>query len=151
MNEVPPSENRGKLIVGVDDDAANLAFLKANLVTAGYTFLGAANGLECLGLVLRAPPRLILLDIEMPLIDGFETCRRLRAIADFASVPIAFLTARKTREDVKLGLSVGGNDFIIKPFKREHLLERVNYWMSHRPGAAAPPTSTSGSTGPATR
>ena len=62
--------------------------------------------------------------------DGFETCRKLREMPELGRVPIAFLTARKTPEDVRHGLDVGGNDFIVKPFDPGKLLERVAHWTS---------------------
>jgi DNA-binding response OmpR family regulator len=96
--------------------------------------MGAASGPELLALSLRVVPRLILLDIQMPEMDGFETCRRLRANRDLVRVPIAFLTGRKTFEDVAEGLSSGGNDFILKPFKVRHLLGRVEHWTSRQIG-----------------
>ncbi len=119
-----------KIVLGVDDVPENLFLLQAIVKSGGYTFLGAKSGLECLSLVMRVTPRLILLDIEMPQIDGFETCRRLRANDQVKRVPVAFLTARKSPEDVRLGLDVGGNDFILKPVDPVKLLERVRHWTS---------------------
>jgi CheY-like chemotaxis protein len=66
--------------------------LKAVLEAAGYAFLAASNGAECLSLAARAAPRLILLDVQMPGLDGFETCRRLRADWRLKAVPVAFLS-----------------------------------------------------------
>jgi DNA-binding response OmpR family regulator len=77
-------------------------------------------------------PKLILLDVQMPEMDGFETCRRLRGMFLIKTVPVAFLTARKSPEDVRMGLSAGGNDFIVKPFDPEKLLGRVDHWMGRR-------------------
>lgn len=139
MSDNPANDSRNKIVIGVDDNEANLAFLKSAVTSAGYTFFGATSGAECLSLVLRVPPRLILLDIQMPWMDGFETCRRLRALAETATVPIAFLTACKTREDVRTGLAAGGNDFIVKPFLPAHLLERVRHWTTRSVRAAATP------------
>ena len=92
----------------------------------------ARSGSECLSLVMRATPRLVLLDIEMPAMDGFETCRRLRTMDATKHIPVAFLTARKSAEDVKLGVAVGGNDFIVKPFDRAKLVDRIQHWTSRR-------------------
>jgi CheY-like chemotaxis protein len=131
---------RSKIVIGVDDLPENLTMLKSLLSAAGYQFLGVTSGPECLNIVHRAQPRLILLDVQMPEMDGFETCRRLRTIPEIRPVPIAFLTARKSREDVQAGLAAGGNDFIIKPFDTVKLLERVRHWVARRvdqPKAAA--------------
>ncbi|HVA12300.1 MAG TPA: response regulator [Stellaceae bacterium] len=119
-----------KIVVGVDDAPENLKMLEAAVLAGGYTFVGAASGIKCVSMLTRMVPRLILLDIEMPDIDGFETCRRIRLSPELRHVPVAFLTARRATEDVKQGLAVGGNDFIIKPFDIVKLLERIKYWTA---------------------
>jgi two-component system, OmpR family, response regulator len=137
MTEAAAKNNvRHKLVLGVDDQQQNLAFLNTVLMGAGYTFVGVESGEHCLSLVQLMPPRLILLDIQMPDLDGFETCRRLRAMPALEAVPIAFLTARKTRDDVRTGIAAGGNDFIVKPCSPQKLLERVGYWTSRRANVA---------------
>jgi DNA-binding response OmpR family regulator len=123
-----------KLVLATDDAPEILFLLGASLKVGGYHFMGTASGTELLALSLRVVPRLILLDVEMPGMDGFETCRRLRANTDLTRVPIAFLTARKTFEDVTEGLGAGGNDFILKPFVPSQLLERVHHWTSRQIG-----------------
>jgi two-component system, OmpR family, response regulator len=128
----PATNNRSKIVVGVDDMAESLSLVGHIVSDAGYVFMGAAGGAECLALVARIVPQFILLDVEMPKMDGFETCRRLRADWRLTHVPIAFLTARKTSEDVRKGMAVGGNDFVLKPFDRAKLIERLNYWTRHR-------------------
>jgi two-component system, OmpR family, response regulator len=125
-------DTKSKVIIGVDDTPANLAILRATLVGAGYSFIGVDSGEECLRLVLCASPRLILLDIQMPGLDGLETCRRLRAIQEMTTVPIAFLTSRRTPIDVRMGMAAGGNDFIVKPFQATSLLDRVRHWSTTR-------------------
>ncbi len=127
------SGNSSKVILGVDDAPENLILLKGAVTAGGYSFVGAKSGIECLSLLVRVVPRLILLDIEMPEMDGFEVCRRIRMDGNLRSVPVAFLTARKTAEDVRTGMDVGGNDFIIKPFDVLKLLERIRHWTSYRP------------------
>lgn len=119
---------RNKIILGVDDQPENIAILKAVLESAGYAFLEASSGPDCLSLAARSSPRLILLDIQMPGMDGFETCRRLRSDWRLKSVPVAFLTGRRSAEDVRAGIEAGGNDFITKPFDHERLLSRVDHW-----------------------
>jgi len=126
-----------KIVMGVDDAPENLFMLQAAIKHAGYTFLGAKSGAECLSLVSRVVPRLILLDIEMPEMDGYETCRKLRSNPELRHVPIAFLTARKTPADVTAGMQAGGNDFIVKPFDHIKLIERVRHWTSRSVGRAS--------------
>jgi two-component system, OmpR family, response regulator len=135
MNESgATSSNKSKIILAIDDEAENIVLLSKILSSANYTFFGASNGTEALILVERVIPRLILLDVEMPHVDGFAVCRRLRAEQRLRHVPIAFLTARKTTEDVRAGMAAGGNDFITKPFEAEKLLTRVGHWTTRKVG-----------------
>lgn len=124
--------NKNKVVIGVDDLPQHLRLLQQCVLSGGYTFIGVPSGLECLKLVSRVEPRLILLDVQMPEVDGFETCRRLRREPGLSHVPIAFLTSRNSTDDVKAGLAAGGNDFILKPVVIARLMERVNYWTSRR-------------------
>jgi CheY-like chemotaxis protein len=127
-----PTEASSKIVLGVDDAPENLFLLQSAVKAGGYTFVGAKSGAECLSLLHRIMPRLILLDIEMPMMDGFAVCRQIRASREFQHIPIAFLTARKTSEDVKRCLEVGGNDFIVKPFDLAKLLDRIKHWTAKR-------------------
>jgi CheY-like chemotaxis protein len=126
-----------RTVLAVDDAPENLAFIKACLASAGYTVFAARSGEECLTLLTRITPRMILLDVQMPGIDGFETCRQIRKRKELTQVPIAFLTARKGAEDVKECVASGGNDFIVKPFECQKLLDRVSHWTTHRAPARA--------------
>ena len=132
MSLIAPDRS-SKIVVGVDDEADNLMLLKGLIEGAGFLFMPAWSGAECITLVTRIQPRLILLDIEMPAgLDGFTTCRRVRQIPLLKAVPIVFLTGRKTGEDVKECLKAGGNDFIVKPFDPVKLIERIEYWTNRR-------------------
>jgi len=137
MSDAEFAARRGKIILGVDDQADNIMILESLIEAQGFTFFGVNSGAEGLSLAQRVNPRLILLDIQMPDMDGLETCRRLRRIPAFAATPVAFLTARKAVEDVKAGIAAGGNDFILKPIDPEKLLARVAHWTSRRISAAA--------------
>ena len=133
MSPADPSR-KNKIVMGVDDQPENLMILEALIENHGYSFFGASSGAECLSLAARVAPKLILLDVQMPEMDGFETCRRLRGMVGMQHVPVAFLTARKAPEDVRTGLGAGGNDFIVKPFDPVKLLTRVDHWMGRRVG-----------------
>jgi two-component system OmpR family response regulator len=119
-----------KIVIGVDDAAENLKMIEAVVVAGGYSFLGVSSGSECLSLLTRVAPRLILLDIEMPGMSGFETCRKIRRSPELDHVPVAFLTARHGIDDVKEGIAAGGNDFIVKPFDVLKLIERIKHWTT---------------------
>lgn len=133
MNE---ARKNGKPVVGVDDMSENLMLLRAVLEASGYIFFSYDSGVRCLELLPRACANLILLDIQMPVLDGFETCRRLRWWPDLGAIPVAFLTASKNAEDLRAGLDAGGNDFILKPFDVTRLLIRIAHWCA---GRAVPP------------
>lgn len=128
--------NRHKIVVGIDDDIDQLILLQTHLDAEGYTFFGANSGAQGLLLLERAEPRLIILDVAMPGMDGFETCRRIRAGHGLARVPILLLTARRTEADLRQAKEVGANDFIIKPFDAVKLAKRVHYWVNRRVGVA---------------
>jgi CheY-like chemotaxis protein len=134
MSESNRIAYKNKVILGVDDTPQHLRLLEQCILAGGYTFLGAGSGVECLKLVTRVEPRLILLDVQMPVLDGYETCRRLRGEPALDHVPIAFLTSRNSPDDVRQGLAVGGNDFILKPVAFHRLMERVQHWTSRRVG-----------------
>lgn len=124
-----------RLVVAVDDQPEILSLIAAILESAHYNVLCVGSGAACIDLLFKVTPRLVLLDIEMPEMNGFQTCRRVRANPAHRLVPVVFLTARKAFEDVTEGLSSGGNDFIIKPPRRSLLLERVGHWTTKQLGA----------------
>jgi adenylate cyclase len=113
----------GRILV-VDDTPANIKLLDAVLGSQGYTVLPAASGAEALSLVDQEPPDLVLLDILMPGMDGYEVCRRLRAQPATAHLPVIMITASETKDKIK-GLEAGADDFLAKPFDQAELLARV--------------------------
>ena len=127
---------RSPVVLCVDDDPDDLSVLRTALWDSGDTFVGAACGEDCLRIADRSPPRVILLDIDMPGLGGLETCRRLRENPAFKTIPIVFLSATETHADVTRGLALGGNDFIVKPIHGEAMRQRVAYWAGDRVGIA---------------
>lgn len=113
------------VILVVDDEAAGRATLEALLYQQGYTLVFASNGLEAIAQATHLLPDLILLDVMMPGIDGFEVCRRLRADLRVAEVPIILITALDDRASHVAGFDAGADDFITKPFDRFVLRARV--------------------------
>jgi DNA-binding NtrC family response regulator len=109
----------------VDDVAANLAVLTATLEPQGYEILATASGAAALLVAAKAQPDLILLDILMPELDGFETCRRLKQSEVTRDIPVIFITARGETESVVEGFRAGGVDYVVKPFQAEEVLSRV--------------------------
>jgi pilus assembly protein CpaF len=137
-----------KGILIVDDDAETIALLESIGRKAGYRVFSASSGEECLAMLSRVAPQLIMLDVNMPDVDGFETCRRLRAEPDGMHVSIAFLTARKTIEDVKRGVAAGADDFIVKPFNAVQLVERIEFMTARSRLLSAHRTRRSSKSGP---
>lgn len=120
-------------ILIVDDNPTNLSVLSQGLKSAGYKVRMAVDGEDALAQVERAYPELILLDIEMPNMDGFETCRRLQTNPATEGIPIIFMTALSDTDNKVKGLSLGAVDYITKPFEQEEVLARVKvHWRLKR-------------------
>jgi DNA-binding response OmpR family regulator len=100
----------------VDDVPANRDLLCQTLESAGYSISGAPTGEVALEIAQLDPPDLVLLDIILPGLDGFEVCRRLKADTATRSVPVIFITAKDETESLVRGFEVGGVDYITKPF-----------------------------------
>jgi len=113
-------------ILVVDDELSIIKFLRANLEARGYEVLTAINGVEALGTFEMELPDLVILDIMMPKMDGFEVCRRIR---EWSQVPIIMLSARGDEEDKVRLLDIGADDYITKPFGKDELVARIQALM----------------------
>ena len=102
-----------QMVLVVEDEASIASFVALYLKNAGYTVRTAATGSEALAQVMSETPALIVLDLNLPDIDGIEVCRRIRKTAD---IPILMLTARDEDVDKIIGLEVGADDYLTKPF-----------------------------------
>ncbi len=121
----------------VVDDEENISFLVTSaLKLHGYRTASAANGADAIGLAASFDPHVILLDIQLPDLDGFEVLKRIRAAGSRASV--LFLTARGTTSDRVRGLTVGGDDYMVKPFALEELVARVKVALRRQGNDVAP-------------
>ena len=112
-------------ILIVDDIPANLNVLRQTLEPEGYEIIAAASGEVALKIAAQVLPSLILLDVMMPGLDGFETCRRLKAEKATADIPVIFITAKDETQSIVKGFEVGGVDYITKPFRHEEVRARV--------------------------
>ncbi|MFZ3072428.1 MAG: HD domain-containing phosphohydrolase [Thermodesulfobacteriota bacterium] len=118
--------NTGKpLILAVDDNMQNLELLEGILTAQGYRVTKAYNGKEALQKVEAEPPDIILLDILMPHMDGYETCKRLKEKPETRFIPVVMLTALDSIDDKVRGIEAGADDFLTKPFQKPELLVRI--------------------------
>lgn len=126
MSELPPSgpESAAQILI-VDDVPANIQLIANMLSKEAFQISAALSGPQALALVERVQPDLVLLDVTMPVMDGFETCRQLKARPGTADVPVIFLTGRASEEDVLKGFEAGGVDYVSKPFSHPELMARV--------------------------
>jgi diguanylate cyclase (GGDEF)-like protein len=129
MNEAAP--NRGTILI-VDDTPTNLAILVDYLAEQGFDIAVAMDGLSALEHIAETCPDLILLDVRMPGIDGFETCRRLKARKETTHLPVIFMTALSDTEDKVKGFQVGAVDYVTKPIQQEEVLARVTAHLTLR-------------------
>ncbi len=125
----------------IDDDTMHLNMVKDALQAAGYHVLTAVDGQAGLRALYKAHPDLVLLDVNMPTMDGWTVCERIREVSN---IPIIMLTARGAPEEVIKGLDLGADDYIAKPFELGVLLARVRANLRR---AASPPTQVAGGEG----
>lgn len=116
------SEFEGSLILIADDEERMRRFVRMNLELEGYRIVEAENGLEALDMVREQMPDLVLLDVKMPKLDGFETLEMIREVSD---VPVIMLTVRSEEDDRVKGLDLGADDYITKPFSPRELASRI--------------------------
>ncbi len=122
-----------KKIMLIEDDADLYALLKYNLEKEGFAFAGSQTGKGAIELCRRERPDLILLDIMLPDSDGLDICKGIRAHSDLAPIPVIFLTARASEADRIVGLELGANDYVVKPFFIRELIARIKIQFRAQP------------------
>ena len=133
-----------RTVLIVDDEKSIVDILKFNLEESEYSTICAYDGHEGLSLAKEKNPDLILLDVMLPYIDGFEVCKTLRS--EGINIPIIMITAREEETDKVFGLELGADDYITKPFSIRELLARVKTNMRRVATAEAPPVEDTGET-----
>jgi diguanylate cyclase (GGDEF)-like protein len=116
----------------VDDTPANIDILKKVLAAEGYGLSIAHSGEVALDIVSRSLPDLILMDVTMPGLDGFETCQKIKSDPSTRDIPIIFVTANNDTEDIVKGFDVGGVDYITKPYQLKEVLSRIKTHLQNR-------------------
>jgi len=115
---------KGKILV-CDDEVYILHILDFSLGAEGFEVITANNGELAIVKAKQERPNLIVLDIMMPVLDGYETLRRLKADSEIKDIPVILLTAKGRDVDKRLGFEVGATDYIVKPFSPSRLIERI--------------------------
>ena len=136
MSDTAAASIQGAKILIVDDTPANLDLLRNILAPAGYQIFFATSGESALRVATEVLPNLILLDVMMPRMDGFEACRRLRSTAATSTIPIIMVTTRGEPVNVEAGYDSGCSDYVTKPINSVELLAKVRHHMA--PAAVAP-------------
>lgn len=117
--------NRGRSVVIVDDDRATRDRLQQILEAAGWVVAQAPSGLRLLSLLEVDRPDVILLDVAMSWINGFELCRAMKANSSYKSIPVVFISGRSGATDIETGLACGAADYFVKPIDTQRLLQRL--------------------------
>jgi two-component system OmpR family response regulator len=136
------SNRRGATIMVVDDEDSLSDLVSSALRFAGYDVQTASNGFDALRAVKAQLPDLLVLDVNMPEMDGFELCRRIRR--DGIQIPVIFLTARDEIDDLRIGFRQGGDDYLTKPFSLEELGLRIEALLRRAGGPAESPRIAAG-------
>lgn len=134
LTNVSPVKMKPRILV-VDDEPDALELAELNLRNAGFAVLLAANGTDALKQARKHKPDLIVLDIMLPEVDGLEVCKTLRADPGTAGIPVLLLTAKAAEIDRVLGLELGADDYVTKPFSPRELVLRIKGLLRRNKGA----------------
>jgi two-component system KDP operon response regulator KdpE len=128
-------------ILIVDDESGLRELVRINLEHEGFVALQAENGAQCLEMVHESQPDLVIMDVMMPEMDGWEACKKLR---EFSQVPVLMLTARVQSQDIVTGLDSGADDYLLKPFNMDELMARVRALLRRVPSPNRPVSAGNG-------
>ena len=128
----PEPDRPQPVVLAADDDEDILELVAFRLERSGYTVLKARDGEEALQVARDALPDLVVLDVMMPKLDGFEVTRRIRADGATKAMPVILLTARAQDADVQAGFDAGADDYLRKPFSPQELVARVQAILGRR-------------------
>jgi two-component system phosphate regulon response regulator PhoB len=138
-NESERSTMSKATVLAIDDERDLIELLRYNLIGEGFEVISACDGKSGLSLASRERPDLILVDLMLPDIDGFDVCRLLRAEDRTAQIPIIILTAKTNASDRIVGLEIGADDYVTKPFSPRELTVRIRALLRRSVGCQEPP------------
>ncbi len=138
---VDPSRPR---IMVVEDDPAVLDLVVTRLEVAGYETRSARDGAAAVDRLGEVRPAAMILDLNIPKLDGFGVLDLMAHRADLATIPVLVLSARSRAKDIKLAIALGASDYLTKPFETSHLLSRVARLLRRPPSPVAPPSASDG-------
>ena len=133
-------QQQRKILI-VDDESGLRELVRINLEHEGYEVLQAENGAQSLEVVREQQPDMVIMDVMMPEMDGWEACRKLR---EFSQVPVLMLTARVQSQDIVTGLDSGADDYLLKPFNMDELMARVRALLRRVPSPNRPVVAAGG-------
>jgi two-component system alkaline phosphatase synthesis response regulator PhoP len=119
-------------ILIAEDEKDIRELITFTLQYAGYEVLATVNGEEAWQMALKEKPDLILLDVRMPRLDGYDACRRIKASPATKDIPVVFLSAKGQESEVKTGIEAGAEEYILKPFSPDYLKERIQVILGLR-------------------
>jgi DNA-binding response OmpR family regulator len=119
-------------VLVVDDEENIIQILEFSIAAEGYEVVTASNGEEAIEKARKEQPNLIILDIMMPKVDGYEACRVIKSNPLTKKIPVILLTAKGREIDKRLGFEVGAADYIVKPFSPSKLIEKINEYLYTR-------------------
>ena len=121
-----------KKVLVIEDDPSASELMVHTLEPEGYQVITASNGLEGLKKAMDERPDLIILDVMLPGLDGYEVCQRLRRKPEIATLPILMISAKARQDDIDTGINMGGNDYLTKPSKPSEILAKVEALLASK-------------------
>ena len=132
MTAPRPESDKRPIIVAADDDIDILNVIKLKLEAHGLRVITVRDGQEAMSAVRKHRPSLVILDVMMPRLNGFQVARMIKFDKRLKSTPVLLLTVRQQAMDRTLGLQVGADEYLAKPFDPQQLLDRIAYWLKRK-------------------
>ena len=132
MSDAAIEARKGKIVMFADDSPTHRKMIQAVLKRSGFPSMGYEDANGLINALATVTPRVLLLDVDMPHVNGFDACRGIRLRYPELTAPIIFFSARKSKESVQRAKEAGAQDYIVKPFNPKGLIERLDHWSGVR-------------------